>query len=299
MAAAEAERNQNIIGVSSLEELNPASLSLKHINWKEFPWWFAALVVIAAGTLAVILLSPSFNEAFMTILPGIGVTVSATLLAFAFAVVLGLITGLGRISGKVLPKNVATLYVELVRGVPMLVLIFFIALVLVPTFVRGSNALGIALSDAGVLTENNFLATFSIRSIPMFARAVIALSLTYGAFLAEVFRAGIQSISKGQMEAARSQGMSYGQAMRYIILPQAIRNVLPALGNDFISMLKDSSLVSILAVRDITQTARLYAGHSFRFNESYVSLAVLYLTMTVSLSLVIKIIERRMAKNER
>jgi polar amino acid transport system permease protein len=299
MAAAEAERNQNIIGVSSLEELNPASLSLKHINWKEFPWWFAALVVIAAGTLAVILLSPSFNEAFMTILPGIGVTVSATLLAFAFAVVLGLITGLGRISSKVLPKNIATLYVELVRGVPMLVLIFFIALVLVPTFVRGSNALGIALSDAGVLADNNFLATFSIRSIPMFARAVIALSLTYGAFLAEVFRAGIQSISKGQMEAARSQGMSYGQAMRYIILPQAIRNVLPALGNDFISMLKDSSLVSILAVRDITQTARLYAGHSFRFNESYVSLAVLYLTMTVSLSLVIKIIERRMAKNER
>ena len=235
----------------------------------------------------------------MTILPGIGVTVSATLLAFAFAVVLGLITGLGRISSKVLPKNIATLYVELVRGVPMLVLIFFIALVLVPTFVRGSNALGIALSEAGVLAEDNFLATFSIRSIPMFARAVIALSLTYGAFLAEVFRAGIQSISKGQMEAARSQGMSYGQAMRYIILPQAIRNVLPALGNDFISMLKDSSLVSILAVRDITQTARLYAGHSFRFNESYVSLAVLYLTMTVSLSLVIKIIERRMAKNER
>ena len=299
MAALEAERNQNIIGVSSLEELNPASLSLKHINWKEFPWWFAALIVIAAGTLAVILLSPSFNEAFMTILPGIGVTVSATLLAFAFAVVLGLITGLGRISSKVLPKNIATLYVELVRGVPMLVLIFFIALVLVPTFVRGSNALGIALSEAGVLAEDNFLATFSIRSIPMFARAVIALSLTYGAFLAEVFRAGIQSISKGQMEAARSQGMSYGQAMRYIILPQAIRNVLPALGNDFISMLKDSSLVSILAVRDITQTARLYAGHSFRFNESYVSLAVLYLTMTVSLSLVIKIIERRMAKNER
>jgi len=299
MAALEAERNQNIIGVSSLEELNPASLSLKHINWKEFPWWFAALIVIAAGTLAVILLSPSFNEAFMTILPGIGVTVSATLLAFAFAVVLGLITGLGRISSKVLPKNIATLYVELVRGVPMLVLIFFIALVLVPTFVRGSNALGIALSEAGVLAEDNFLATFSIRSIPMFARAVIALSLTYGAFMAEVFRAGIQSISKGQMEAARSQGMSYGQAMRYIILPQAIRNVLPALGNDFISMLKDSSLVSILAVRDITQTARLYAGHSFRFNESYVSLAVLYLTMTVSLSLVIKIIERRMAKNER
>lgn len=299
MATSEIEQQRDLLAGPSLEDLNPANLSFKEINWKEFPWWFAALVVIAIGTLSIILLSPSFNEAFMTIVPGIGVTISATLLAFAFAVILGLITGLGRISDKVLPKNLATLYVELVRGVPMLVLIFFIALVLVPALVRGSNALGLSLFEAGILGENNFFAALSIRDIPMFARAVIALSLTYGAFLAEVFRAGIQSINKGQMEAARSQGMSYAQAMRYVILPQAIRNVLPALGNDFISMLKDSSLVSILAVRDITQTARLYAGHSFRFNESYVSLAILYLTMTVSLSLVIKIIERKLATNDR
>ncbi|MEE4195558.1 MAG: amino acid ABC transporter permease, partial [Anaerolineae bacterium] len=271
MAASEVERQQNYLSVGqSLEGFNTASLSLKNVNWKEFPWWFAALIVIAIGTLTIVLVAPSFNEAFMTIVPGVGVTISATLLAFAFAVVLGLVTGLGRISDRVLPKNLSTLYVEIIRGIPMLVLIFFIALVLVPAFVRGSNALGLALFEAGVLGENNFLSTLSIRDIPMFARAVIALSLTYGAFLAEVFRAGIQSISKGQMEAARSQGMSYAQAMRYVILPQAIRNVLPALGNDFISMLKDSSLVSILAVRDITQTARLYAGHSFRFNESYV-----------------------------
>ncbi len=99
----------------------------------------------------------------------------------------------------------------------------------------------------------------------MLARAIIALAVTYGAFLAEVFRAGIQSIGRGQMEAARSLGMGYGQAMRFIILPQAIRNVLPALGNDFVSMVKDSSLVSVLAVRDMTQIARLYAGSTFRF----------------------------------
>ena len=132
----------------------------------------------------------------------------------------------------------------------------------------------------------------------MNTRAIIALSTTYGAFLAEVFRAGIQSIDRGQMEAARSQGMSYWQAMRFIILPQAIRNVLPALGNDFISMLKDSSLVSVLAVRDITQIARLYAGRSFLFRESYLTLAVLYLTMTVFLSFLMKILERRIHKNE-
>lgn len=181
----------------------------------------------------------------------------------------------------------------------MLVLMFFIAFVLVPGFVNGINGLGGALNNAGLSGFGNILSALSIRDIPMTVRAVIALSLTYGAFLAEVFRAGIQSISRGQMEAARSQGMSYGQAMRYVILPQAVRNVLPALGNDFISMLKDSSLVSVLAVRDITQVARLYAGHSFRFAESYTSLAILYLVMTISLSLIIKVIERRYANYDR
>jgi len=132
----------------------------------------------------------------------------------------------------------------------------------------------------------------------MSSRAVVALSITYGAFTAEIFRAGIQSVHPGQMEAARSQGMSYGQAMRNVILPQAIRNMLPALGNDFISMLKDSSLVSVLAVRDVTHLARLYAGGSFRFTEAYTTLAVLYLCMTILLSLVVKYIERRISTND-
>jgi polar amino acid transport system permease protein len=128
----------------------------------------------------------------------------------------------------------------------------------------------------------------------MNARAITALAFTYGAYLAEIFRAGIQSIAKGQMEAARSLGMSYGQSMRYVILPQAIRNVLPALGNDFVAMVKDSSLVSVLAVRDITQVSRLYAGVTFRFREAYIILAVLYLTMTVILSLGVQLLERRL-----
>jgi polar amino acid transport system permease protein len=132
----------------------------------------------------------------------------------------------------------------------------------------------------------------------MNTRAVIALSITYGGFLAEIFRAGILSIGRGQMEAARSQGMNYWQSMRYIILPQAIRNVLPALGNDFISMLKDSSLVSVLAVRDITQIARLYAGRSFEYRETYITLAIMYLTMTVLLSFLLKFIEKRIQNNE-
>jgi polar amino acid transport system permease protein len=132
----------------------------------------------------------------------------------------------------------------------------------------------------------------------MNVRAVVALAVTYGAFLAEIFRAGIQSIGRGQTEAARSLGMSYAQAMRYVILPQAIRNVLPALGNDFVAMVKDSSLVSVLAVRDITQVARLYAGSTFRFREAYVTLSVLYLTMTVALSMVVQFVERRLRQDE-
>jgi polar amino acid transport system permease protein len=132
----------------------------------------------------------------------------------------------------------------------------------------------------------------------MKVRATVALSVTYGAFIAEIFRAGIQSISRGQMEAARSLGMSSGQAMFHIILPQAIRNVLPALGNDFVAMVKDSSLVSVLAVRDITQISRLYAGSTFRFREAYMTLSVMYLTLTVALSLLLQALERRLRRND-
>ena len=132
----------------------------------------------------------------------------------------------------------------------------------------------------------------------MNGRAIFALAITYGAFLAEIFRAGIQSIGRGQMEAGRSLGMSYGQTMRHIILPQAVRNVLPALGNDFVAMVKDSSLVSVLAVRDITQVSRLYAGSTFRFREAYVTVSVMYLTITVVLSLLVQLMERRLRKND-
>jgi len=135
--------------------------------------------------------------------------------------------------------------------------------------------------------------------ISMSFRAIVALSITYGAFSAEIYRAGIQSVPAGQMEAARSQGMSYGQAMRHVILPQAIRNVLPAIGNDFIAMLKDSSLVSVLAVRDVTHLAKLFAGGSFKFTEAYTTLAVLYLSMTILLSLLVKFIERKISTDDK
>jgi polar amino acid transport system permease protein len=240
----------------------------------------------------------NYGQAFDFIKIGISVTIKTSLIAYGIAVVFGLMAGLGRISNNLILNNLSRLYVELIRGIPMLVLIFFIALVGVPLVVDGLNTFGQWLFERGMEGVGNALTIMNNQAVAMNGRAIIALAVTYGAFLAEIFRAGIQSIGKGQMEAARSLGMSYAQAMRYIILPQAIRNVLPALGNDFVAMVKDSSLVSVLAVRDITQVARLYAGSTFRFREAYVTLSVMYLTMTVLLSLLVQLLERRLRAND-
>ncbi len=264
----------------------------------QFPWWFLAMILFAVWTAYAIYTRDNYREAFGRIYFGLGITITTSLIAYSIALVLGLLAGLGRISRNVLLNNLSTLYVELVRGIPMLVLIFFIALVGVPIVVDGINGLGTWLNSRGLTTLGIALGNMQNQAFSMNARAIIALAVTYGAFLAEIFRAGIQSIGRGQMEAARSLGMGYGQAMRYIILPQAIRNVLPALGNDFVAMVKDSSLVSLLAVRDITQMTRLYAGSTFRFREAYVILCVLYLTMTVALSIVVQFVERRLRRDE-
>ncbi len=248
---------------------------------QRFPWWFLGLILIALSAAYIIITNTNYNEAFNFIKPGIMMTVNISLTSYGFALILGLLAGIGRLSKNVFFNNLARLYIEFVRGIPMLVLIFFIAFVGVPTVLDLVNSLGIANLD--------------IQAISMENRAVIALAVTYGAFLAEIFRAGIQSIGGGQTEAARSLGMTQFQAMRFIILPQAIRNVLPALANDFVAMVKDSSLVSVLAVRDITQTARLYAGSTFRFREAYVTISILYLSMTVVLSLLVQALERRLS----
>jgi polar amino acid transport system permease protein len=279
----------------------PATLVKRSLKERldSFPWWFVALILILVATYTAIILEPTYAEAFAFIKAGLGVTVKVTLWAFGIAILLGLIAGMGRISRNIVSRNLATLYVEFVRGVPMLVLIFFIALVAVPVFVTGINNIGNWLESLGWQAAAVPLQKLDGKSVDMTVRAVVALSITYGAFLAEIFRAGIQSVDKGQMEAARSQGMSHIQAMYYIIMPQAIRNVLPALGNDFIALLKDSSLVSVLAVREITQIAKLYGARTFRFPEAYTITAILYLTITLVLSLLVKLVERRTRQDER
>jgi polar amino acid transport system permease protein len=263
-----------------------------------FPWWLLGIILIIGFMGYTIISRSNYAEAFNVIKVGFIVTLTISITAYAFALVIGLVASLGIISKNVVAYNISRLYIEVIRGVPMMVLIFFIALVLIPNMVNETIEIGEWFTGIGLSGIGAWLSNFNIQDISMQARAVIALSLTYGAFLAEIFRAGIQSIDRGQMEAARSLGMSYNQAMFKIILPQAIKNVLPALGNDFIAMVKDSSLVSLLAVRDITQVARLYAGRSFRFQEAYSTLAVLYLAITIGLSLLLRYVERRYSTDE-
>ncbi|BCX05273.1 MAG: amino acid ABC transporter [Candidatus Roseilinea sp.] len=258
----------------------------------QWPWWL--LIIVFFGVLIVwnAMTSELYSAIFSRLLLGIGVTIFTTLVAYSLAILIGLIAGLGRVSHNPIIFNIATLYVQVIRGVPILVQLLVIAFVIVPIVIDGVNLLGNAL--APLIGMENFLTRTKPQDVPFLSRSIIALAIAYGGFQAETFRAGIQSISKGQMEAARSLGMSYLQAMRYVILPQAIRRVLPPLGNDFIAMLKDSSLVSVLGVRDITQEARLYASASFRFLETYTSLAFLYLAMTIVLSLGVKWLENRL-----
>jgi polar amino acid transport system permease protein len=286
------------LGPSGLLEIEEEEISFS-TRLTEFPWWFVAMIMIAIWVYTIIFTNEDYNEAFNFIKAGLRITAQTALIAYGIALIFGLIAGLGRLTKNFLFNNLARLYIELIRGIPILVLIFFIALVVVPAVVDGLNGLGVWLTEKGIGPLGVVFTAFNNQNISMNARAVVALAVTYGAYLAEIFRAGIQSIEFGQMEAARSLGMSYGQAMRYIILPQAIRNVLPALGNDFVAMVKDSSLVSVLAVRDITQVSRLYAGSTFRFREAYVIVSVMYLTMTVLLSLAVQALERRLRSNDR
>jgi len=268
------------------------------LQLSKLPWW--VIILIAAGILGIIFIFSDANyyATFQFLLYGVVTTLRITLTAFPIAVIIGLITGLARLSKTPIIYTVSTIYVEVMRGIPIVVLLLMIAFGVVPVGVEIINNVG----EWGLrLFHNTFLANvssslaeFSIRSISMELRAIFALAIAYGAFEAEILRGGIQSIGKGQMEAARSLGMSYFQAMRFIILPQAVRIVLPPLGNDFIALLKDSSLATVLAVSELTQLTRVRKASTFRVMETFNVAAFLYLSLTLMLSAVVKYMERRM-----
>jgi len=276
------------------------------IPWAEkltqAPWW--ALIILLMGALIVyfVFTSATYQDAFFFLVAGVRLTITVSLISFSLALILGLITGLGRVSGNVVYYTLSTLYVEVVRGIPLLVLLIYFAYVVTPLAVGLLNHLGaVILQYLGLgplVGLGRSLSDLHIQDVDMMVRAIVGLAFGYGAFEAEVFRAGIESIERGQMEAARSLGMSYFQAMRYIILPQAIRRVLPPLGNDFIAMLKDSSLISVLAVRELTHLGKLNRARTFRTFETWNTVAFLYLSMTLLLSLGVKMLERRMTVEE-
>ena len=277
----------------------PSTAMWRQWNLSQVRWWVWLILIAAADVLLFVAIARDelYTLIFGKVQQGIVLTLFVTLVAYFLALAIGLIVGLGRVSKNGIIYNLATLYVQIIRGVPILVQIFFVSFVATPAFFELLKAIGAALS--GVLGPDNFLAQTSTQDVSLLARAVVALTVAYGGYEAETFRAGIESIGRGQMEAARSLGMSYFQAMRYVILPQAIRNVLPPLGNDFVSMLKDSSLVSVLGVRDITQEARLYVAASFRYPETYYMLAFMYLNMTIPLSMAVRWLEGRMGSGRR
>jgi polar amino acid transport system permease protein len=239
-------------------------------TFSEFPWWLVGIGITIGAIAWMVITNPEWWAAFDFIKAGLTLTATVTIGGFLTSMILGLFVALARLSKNVVMRNLAIYYIELIRGVPVLVTILFISIVLF------GQILG------------------PVMPIPSQAiRGTLSLGIIYAAFIAEVFRAGIQSVSTGQREAGRSIGLSERQIMRFIVLPQAIRNIMPALGNDLIALLKDSSLVSIIAVRELTQMTRLYTGSSFRFMEGFLVLTGFYLLLTVGLSLLLRWYERR------
>ena len=261
------------------------------------PLWLVAATILAVVFLWVLLTDPSYEVIFGAVLEGVWITVKVTLIAFLLATVLGLFVGLGRVSDRRLTYEAASFYVEIIRGVPMLVLLYYVVFAGAPGLIHALNVLGGIIGHSRLLPLlGEQLVNLNPRDIDFTLRVILALSIGYSAFLAEVFRAGIQSIEYGQMEAARSLGMTYWQAMRHTILPQAIRRVLPPLGNDFIAMLKDSSLVSVMGVADITYQGKVYSASTFKFFETYNVVGYLYLVMTIGLALLVRYTEKRLKK---
>ncbi len=252
------------------------------------PWWLIAFVVMALTLGIVIFFSDLYTQVFNTVVKGLGVTVFVTLIGFLLATALGLLIALLGMSDHMALRQVARFYVEVVRGIPILVLLFYIAFVGAPAFVALYNLVTAPLISIG-LTD-----AMVVRDFSLMWRAIIALMIGYSAFIAEIFRAGIQSIDKGQIEAAKALGLSRSQRFRLVVFPQAIRVIFPPLSNDFVAMVKDSSLVSVLGVADITQMGKVYASGSFRFFETYSIVAYVYLVLTIGLSILLRGFEQRM-----
>lgn len=230
-----------------------------------FSAWRIAFFGAILTVIGLVVFKPDPYLSILKFLPdGVLVTFQVTLMSIVLSLIFGLIAGLGRLSKNVMINGIASLYVEVIRGIPLLVQLFYI-----------------------------YYALGRVVNLSAITCAVISMSICYGAYIAEIIRAGIQSVPQGQTEAARSLGMTPVQTMRYVILPQAVKTILPPVGNEFVALLKDSSLVSILAVSDLLRRGREYASQGFDYFEAYTMVALLYLIITLILSKLVGIMEDR------
>ncbi|MCB5162566.1 amino acid ABC transporter permease [Marinomonas algarum] len=261
-------------------------------NLERTPWWFVTLIIIALVLLWNMVAEQSYQRIASALSAGLLTTIGVTFAAFAIASLLGLLIALAGFSRHRVLREFARFYVEVFRGVPVLVLLFYIAFVGAPEMVKLYNwALQMPI-EAGWIDKAR------TRDFTLLWRAIIALAISYSAFIAEVFRAGIQEVSKGQVEAAKALGLSNWLRFRLIVLPQAMRKILPPLGNDLVAMIKDSALVSALGVQDITQLGKVYSSSTFQFFETYNVVAFMYLVLTLSLSLLIRAFEAHLRRND-
>lgn len=258
----------------TLEHIPGAEPSARIDAW----WWLVALVVGFTGLLLIFKPDPFWNI-LKFVQDGIVITVTVTLISFVLMLVIGMLGGLGRLSTNRIIYTITTLYVELVRGIPLLV-----------QLMAWYFAVPVIIQYLGKAVGSVALEGFQADPIVM---AVIGLVFCYAAYMSEIFRAGIQSIPRGQMEAARSLGMTYFQSMRHVVMPQAIRVILPPIGNEFIALLKDSSLVSVVAVADLTRRGREYSSMHFNPIEVWLLVALLYLIMTLFSARVVNWIEKK------
>lgn len=253
----------------------------------DFPYWLVLLGGIVAYLGYQVIADDLYSQVLGTLSKGIRITVMVTLIGFALASALGLLLAIMSLSRSVITRQIARFYIEVVRGIPIIVLLLYVAFVVAPGIVALVNW---ALEPLGAEPMRT-------RQFPLLWRATLALAIGYSAFIAEVFRAGLQSVDQGQIEAAQTLGLSRWQRFRYVVFPQAIRTILPPLGNDFVAMVKDSSLVSVLGVGDITQLGKVTAAGNFRYFETYNVVALIYLTLTVTLSLALRRFERQMRQS--
>ncbi len=253
--------------------------SNRNPKWKFDRWWILVAFVIAMIILLVITSPDPYRRIVLFVKDGIGVTLMVTVTSFVLVLFAGLIGGLGRLSKNPILSGLASIYVEVVRGIPLLVQLLF-----------WYFAFPSVIQSFGKTIHYQPFENYLANPVGM---AILGLTFCYGAYMSEIYRAGIQAIPKGQMEAARSLGMSYFQAMRYVIIPQAARVILPPVGNEFISLLKDSSLVSVVAVADMTRRGREFMAANFIPIETWLMVALLYLVLTLLSARIVTWIEQK------